>query len=492
MWSQFWNILLLTLYLVNLVVSITASCIIVYKREDPIKTLSWVIVILSVPYLGLIGYIFLGRNFRKEKMFSRKGAGDSRFRRKRLTRKEMEDLLTDSPHAEEIRPLSKIIIQNFNSSRSRLLTNREVHIYFSGKEALEAMCQAMEEARHHIHLQSFIIEDDRTGRRFKEILIRKAKAGVEVRLMFDGFGSRNLGKEFLRELADSGVEVLNFSPFRLLFPPPIVNYRNHRKILVVDGNTGFLGGVNIADRYYDGGSFPEWRDTHVRLTGESVYALQESFLLDRFFIQNKRLKRRKRYYPDVSIREPEEGKQHRFFTQVISSGPDSDWSGILQCYLSAISVARHHIYIITPYFIPSNTILDAIRNASLSGVDVRLMIPERSDTWLTHWSTMSYLSELIFAGVKVYLFQRGFNHSKVLSIDSEFCIIGSANMDNRSLEHNFEVTSVLYNRECAQTIESQFEKDRHRCTLVTRTEWEKRGFKHKAMESLARLISPML
>ena len=325
----------------------------------------------------------------------------------------------------------------------------------------------------------------------------KAREGVEVRMMYDGFGGRRLGKKFLGELQEAGVEILNFSPFRLFFLPPIVNYRNHRKILVVDGHIGFLGGCNIADRYFDGGEFPEWRDTHVRIEGMSVMSLQATFLLDRYFILNKNLGRRRKYYPYVDAKDKEllaagTAGGSRYYAQIIASGPDSDWAAIMQCYFTAITKARDHICIITPYFIPSETILNAIKITALSDVTVSLMIPERSDTWLTNWGTMSYISELIDAGVKVYLFKRGFNHSKVLSIDGEYCIIGSANMDNRSLEHHFEVTSVIYDPECARTVEDQFRKDLSRCTLVTKAKWHRRPRRNKFYESVARLVSPLL
>ena len=490
---NFWAELGFILYFINGILAIVASALIIYKRDDPVKTLSWVIVILAIPYFGLIAYMFLGRNFRKEKMFNRKGLGDSSFRKKRMTRTDVDAFLEGTSSDPILKSCLKIILQNFNSSRSLLLSAQDVKIYFSGKESIAAMMDEMEKAVNHIHLQSYILEADRVGEAIKKLLIRKAQEGVEVRLMFDGFGSRHLRRNYLSELEEVGVEILNFSPFRLLFPPPVVNYRNHRKILVVDGNVGFLGGVNLADRYWNGGTFPEWRDTHIRIEGEAVHALQESFLLDRFFIKNKKLKRKKKYYPELNLDDPSLSDSKPVYRiQTIASGPDSDWSGIQQCFLSAITHAHHRIYIITPYFVPTNSILDAIKNAALSGVDVNLMIPSKSDTWLTYWGTLSYISELLFAGVKIYLFEDGFNHSKVMSIDSEFCIIGSANMDNRSMEHNFEVTSVIYNADCAKTVEMQFQKDKHRCHLVTRSQWKTRSFRNRILEATARLISPLL
>ena len=264
MWPQIWTILSASLYLLNIGLAVAASIMLISSRRDPVKTLTWVLVLLLLPYIGIVLYFFFGRNFRKDKMFSRKGASDIALR-KELCREMLHDISKENSLPDEIRPFSKMIVQNLKSAQSILASNNEVKIYFNGKDALNAMLDAMRSAKTHIHLQSFIIEDDKVGQQFKDVLIAKAKEGVEVRMMYDGFGGRKLSRRFLSELSDAGVELLNFSPFRLIFLPPIVNYRNHRKILVVDGQTGFLGGCNIADRYMDGGDFPEWRDTHVRI-----------------------------------------------------------------------------------------------------------------------------------------------------------------------------------------------------------------------------------
>ena len=491
MWfDSFWKGVSLILYIANIILVMYACISLFFQKESTSKTISWMIVIIILPYIGLILYVLLGRNFRKEKMYNRKGAGDLIIKEK-VSREILEQIYRDGL-PQELQPFSKLIIQNLRTNQSLLSVDSEAEIFFDGKSSLSAMLEAIKGATKHIHLQSYIIEDDQVGGEFKNALIAKAQEGVEVRLMYDGFGSRKLNKKFIQELKDAGVEILNFSPFRWFFIPLFANYRNHRKILVVDGKTGFLGGVNIADRYYHGGVFPEWRDTHLRLTGQSVYSLQASFLLDRYFILNKNLKRRNKYYPELTIDSDNKEIEKRLYTQIISSGPDSDWSAIMQCYFTAITQAKKSIYIITPYFIPTEFILNAIKVTSLSGVEVNLMIPERSDTWLSHWGTMSYITELLEAGVKIYLFQKGFNHSKVLSIDGEFCIIGSANMDTRSLEHHFEVTSILYNRHCAEIIETQFHHDLMRCHLLSAKKWKKRPKYFRFFESLARLLSPLL
>ena len=384
-----------------------------------------------------------------------------------------------------------------NNSKAPLTLHNRIQILNNGEATFVEIKKALRAARSSIHLEYYIIEDDPLGREIADILIEKANEGVEVRLIYDDVGSWGLSRHYIGRLRKAGIQVYPF--MKVVFPwlTSKVNYRNHRKILVVDGHIGFLGGCNIADRYFDGGEFPEWRDTHVRIEGMSVMSLQATFLLDRYFILNKNLGRRRKYYPYVDAKDKEllaagTAGGNRYYAQILASGPDSDWAAIMQCYFTAITKARNHICIITPYFIPSETILNAIKITALSDVTVSLMIPERSDTWLTNWGTMSYISELIDAGVKVYLFKRGFNHSKVLSIDGEYCIIGSANMDNRSLEHHFEVTSVIYDPECARTVEDRFRKDLSRCTLVTKAKWNKRPLRNKFYESVARLVSPLL
>jgi len=371
--------------------------------------------------------------------------------------------------------------------------NTNIEIYFSGRNALKAMYQSISEAKQHIHLQSYIIEDDKAGKLFKDILIQKAKQGVEVRLIYDDVGCWSLKKSFTEELKAAGIEVLTFAPVRFMSPTSRINYRNHRKILVVDGLVGYFGGVNIADRYYDGGQFEEWRDTHIKIIGESVAALQSSFLLDRYFIINQQFKRKKKYFPSINSSNIKvEGENYHFYSQIITSGPDSDWASIMQCYFAAITKARKNIYIITPYFTPNETLLNAIKIAALGGVEVSIMLPEKSDTPIAYWSSMSYATELLEAGVKVYLFRKGFNHSKVISIDGEFCIVGSANFDNRSLEHNFEITSIIYNSEISLQIDNQFKKDIERCKSLASSKWAKRSKRNQIKEAFARLLSPLL
>src|SRR3989339_1837570 len=487
------EIISLTVYLVYYLLAISVSIRIIYRKLDPVKSLSWIIVILLLPYVGLFFYILFGQNFRKTKIYNRKGVRDERYRR--LLSYQQMKLLNTHPESvpEELHQYRNLINLNIKGNKSVVGLNTSIEIFFSGREALDSMFQSIKGARQHIHLQSYIIEDDEIGNRFKDLLITKAREGVEVRLIFDDVGCWGLKKNYTDELKSENIEVLKFSPVRFLSPTSKINYRNHRKILVVDGIAGFLGGVNIADRYYYGGQFEEWRDTHIKIKGESVAALQSSFLLDRYFIINQQFKRKKKYFPSINTSNIKvEGENYHFYSQIITSGPDSDWASIMQCYFAAISKAKHHINQITPYFTPNESLLNALKISALGGVEVSIMLSEKSDTSIAHWCTMSYATELLEAGVKVFLYSKGFNHSKVISIDGQFCIVGSANMDNRSLDYNFEITGIIYNAGFAQDIEDQFIKDAEKCKPLASSKWAKRSRSNQIKESFARLLSPLL
>ncbi len=484
----------LILYIIYIVLAIYASALIIYRKLDPVKSLSWIIVILLLPYIGLILYLFLGQNFRKKKIYDRKGAREERV--KRIAANNQISELKNNPNllTNDLKKYEKLIMLNLKSSKSLLAYDNSIDVYFSGREALDSMYEDISRAKQHIHLQSYIIEEDIIGKKFHKLLISKAKEGVEVRIMYDSVGCWGLSKQFISSLSQNGVEILEFAPAKFLTPTSKLNYRNHRKILVIDGVIGYIGGVNIADRYYNGGNFPEWRDTHIKIIGESVTALQSSFLLDRYFIINRQFGRKnKKYYPQPPLLEIDiSSETKRISTQIITSGPDSDWASIMQCYFAAITMAKKRIFIVTPYFTPSESIINAMKISSLGGVEVSLMLSEKSDTNIAQWGSMSYATELLEAGVKVYLFRRGFNHSKVISIDSEFCIIGSANMDNRSLEHNFEITGIIYNPEIALKIENQFIIDIERCKSLASSKWAKRNVSNKIKEGFARLLSPLI
>lgn len=492
MWTNNWQILSAVLYIMNLGLAIYAATSLIMRRRDPIKTLSWVIVLILLPYFGLILYFFFGQNIRKQILFSIKNNADYRFR-KEISSSQIEYIKKNPNILGDLLPYKKIIFQNLNNNYTAIERNSKVDFYFIGRETLDEMYLAISMAKQHIHLQSYIIEDDKTGNRFADLLISKAKKGLEVRLMYDGVGGISLKRDFLNRLRENGVEVLCFSKVRFLMPTSKLNYRNHRKILVIDGKIGFIGGVNIADRYYYGTEVGDWHDTHIKIVGESVFSLQASFLLDRYFILNRKIGRRKKYYPSIELSNiGKEIDAETIATQTLVSGPDSHWSSIMQCFFSAITSAKKNIYIVTPYFTPNQTILNALKIAALGNIDVKIMLPERSDTIITHYSTMSYITELLEAGVKIYLFKKGFNHSKVISIDRNICIVGSANMDFRSFELNFEIMQIMYNKNCTSIIDNQFIKDCRKSKQIFLSKWKKRSKKQKIAESVARLCSPLL
>ncbi len=455
------------------------------NRFDPVKTLSWMVVIVLLPYAGIILYLFLGQNYRKRKIYSRKGMRDVTMM-DTIGKKQILQLnITDWKHVGKVAEHKNIITLLLNNSRALLTGNNRVKVFHNGNTTFAAMKESIAAAKDSIHLLSYIIEDDDIGNEIKNLLIQKSNEGVEVRVLYDDIGSWNLSRRYVNELTAAGIEVHPFARVLLPWLSRTVNYRNHRKILIVDGAVGFLGGINIADRYADGGEFSAWRDNHLRIEGHAVHSLQAVFLLDWFFATKKQPGQRLRYYPPVTITE-------ELYVQIVPSGPDSDWASIMQAYFAAITQAKEHIYIITPYFTPNESILTAIKTASLSGVDVRIILPRKSDAKITYWSTMSYLSELMEAGVKVYLYNKGFNHSKVITVDGSFAAIGSANMDARSFEHNFEITAMIYDKEITAQIETQIAYDIKCSRMVRRPRWERRKTWRKLLEGGARLLSPLL
>ena len=469
----------------HIVIIAVVVSIMVGKKLDPLRTISWSIVLIFLPFVGLIFYLFLGRNYRKEKIYSRKGITDI-VSIDQLSKRQIALLSKGAKeYPDSVLQYKNIITLLLNNSKAIFTEHNKVDVYINGADTFMAIKEAIRNATDSIHLESYIIEDDKIGNEIKNLLIEKAREGLEVRVIYDDVGSWSLPKKYVKDLQEAGVEIYPFAKVRMLLLNTKVNYRNHRKVLVVDGCIGFLGGINIADRYINGGKFGAWRDTHMRIEGEAVHSLQAIFLLDWYFVSKKQVGQRSRYYPESET-------ETICPVQIAASGPDSDWSSISQTYFSAIAQAKDHIYIITPYFTPNESILTALKIASLSGVDVRLIIPARSDSKMVYFSTLSYLTELLEAGIKVYLFQKGFNHSKVMMVDGSFAAVGSANMDMRSFEHNFEIISLIYDKEITQHLEEQFRVDMGFSRLVRIRWWKKRSRVSKVKESIARLCSPIL
>ena len=459
--------------------------VVLLENRNPIKTIAWVMVLILLPGLGIFLYLYFGRNYRKRKIFIRKEYADAESSRQLNDPFGVEISEVEQSDNQKIKSKLKLMKLLLNNSRARLTKSNLVKVLNSGKETFDSIIDELHKAKHHIHLEYYIIEDDEIGNRIKDVLIAKAKEGIIIRLIYDDVGSWSLGDDFLQSMRNVGIEVYSFMRVRTYRFANKINYRNHRKILVVDGKVGFVGGVNIADRYLkgrDGHGF--WRDTHLRLEGDSVKNLQIIFLMDWYFMSNKILND-KPYFPVHQVDE-----EH--LIQITTSGPDSDWANIMQTFFSAIATARDYVYISTPYFLPNESILTAIRTAALSGVDVKLILPEKNDSWLTNYSSLSYVENLLEAGVNIHLYTKGFTHSKIMMVDDVFATVGTTNMDIRSFDQNFEVNALIYDEAITTNLKDAFFVDLENSRQLNLETFRNRPTKQKITESIARLFSPLL
>lgn len=459
--------------------------LIILENRNPVKTISWILVLVLLPFVGIIIYLFFGQEYRKTKMYSRKGLKDLEKLRN-LTLEQLDNLpknqfrISDKLYSKK--RLMNLLLSNSNAI---LTNNNEIQILKNGEETFPEIFNAIEDAKHHIHLEYYIIENDKIGNYLRELLIRKAKEGVEVRLIFDDVGSWQLKRKFIRSMSDAGVMVDCFMKVRFPMLTSRVNYRNHRKILVIDGATAFVGGLNFADRYLDGvPGIGSWRDTHLKVIGGGATALHIIFMADWYFVSKEILKGEKYFKPFESGN----GK----LIQMTASGPDSDWESISQAYFTAIASATDFVYISTPYLMPTSDIITALKTSALGGIDVRIIVPGLSDAITPKWGTNSYIEELLEAGVKIYFYRAGFIHSKVIVVDGLFSTVGTANLDFRSLETNFEVNAMIYDEEIANILTNQFLEDQEKSELIILEEWIKRPRLNKIKESFARILSPML
>jgi cardiolipin synthase len=481
-----WQYMPNTITVLYFVTVVFIAILIVLENRSPIRTISWVLVLVSLPVVGIIIYLFFGQEYRKKKMFSKKGL----YHLDKL-RKQTQSQLKKLPgnyHLYDEGILSKRHLINLmlSSSNALLTDNNEITILKNGNETFPAIFHAIENAKHHVHLEYYIIDNDEIGKQLKDILIRKAKQGVEVRVIYDDVGSWQLPSRYIKELQRNGVKIDCFMKVRFPMLTSRVNYRNHRKIVVVDGKIGFTGGLNFADRYmYGVKGLGIWRDTHLMVKGGAATALQIVFMADWFFV-SKEILSGEAYFKTFR---PGTGKK---LVQIVSSGPDSDWESIGQAYFSAIASAREKVFIASPYMIPPSDIIYAMKTAALGGIDIRVLLPGKSDAIITKWGTNSYLEELLETGVKIYLYQPGFMHSKLMVVDGIFSTVGTANLDSRSLETNFEVNAMIYDKEIAAAIEKQFLDDLNQSRTILLEEWKTRSRISKAKESFARLLSPML
>lgn len=461
------------------------AVLIILENRNPVKTISWILVLVLLPFIGFVIYLFFGQEYRKTKMYSRKGLKDLEKLRK-LTLVQLDNLPKNHFQINDRLYTKKRLINLLLSNSHAILTNNnEVKVLRNGKETFPEIFSAIENARHHIHLEYYIVEDDSIGNQLRGLLIKKAREGVEVRFIYDDVGSWELKRKFIRSMREAGVKVDCFMRVRFPMLTSKVNYRNHRKILVVDGQTAFVGGLNFADRYQKGiPGIGHWRDTHLKVTGGGATALQIIFMADWYFVSKEIFKGVKYFKPF----EAGTGK----LVQISASGPDSDWESIGQAYFSAIASATDYVYLSTPYLMPTADIMTALKTSALGGIDVRIIVPGLSDAIFPKWGTNSYIEELLEAGVKIYFYKAGFIHSKVIVVDGIFSSVGTANLDFRSLETNFEVNAMIYDEEIAGILRKQFLEDQRKSEEVILEKWIRRPRINKIKESFARILSPML
>lgn len=467
----------LFLVVYSIIIIITMVRVLMDNRQ-PAKTMAWMLVLMFIPFLGIILYIFFGQNTRKERKIWQQSLDQ-------LTKHSMLEFVEqkDFNIPEEYRTISNLFM---NQNLALPFKNNEVEIYTSGYDFFPSLLMEIGKAEHHIHIDTFIISDDPLGRLIADALIDKARQGIEVRLIYDDVGSWRTPNSFFTRMRNEGIEVYAFMPVRFPAFTSRVNYRNHRKICVIDGEVGFIGGMNIARRYVQGTPKLSWRDTHVKLTGAAVYGLQRAFLVDWYFV-SKVLITERSYYPEIII------GQNNSLVQVVTSSPTSLWPEIEQGYVRILTNAKHYVYMETPYFLPTDPILFAMRVAALSGVDVRLMIPYETDTKVVEWASRSYVIEASRAGVKILLYRKGFNHSKLLVSDDAMATIGSTNVDFRSFENDFEANAFFYDKKIALQVKEVFLADqKDSIDLDDVRRFIKKPFLQRLWESFVRLLSPLL
>ena len=465
--------------LIYAVIVIGTIITVVMDNRQPVKTLLWIFVLLFMPVIGIILYFFFGMNTRKEKMISQRSI-DRLTKRSMMEYIEQKDLHVADSH--------KVLVRLFSEQNWAFpYKDNEVDIFTDGYAFFPELLAEIAKAKDHIHLDTYIFEDDPLGRLVADALIAKAKEGVEVRVIYDDVGCWKVKNSFFERMREAGIDVHAFMPVRFPMFTRKVNYRNHRKICIIDGLVGFIGGMNIAMRYVKGTAKQPWRDTHLRIRGASVYGLQRAFLIDWYFVDRTLITKHKYYPPyDANI-------SNNCVAQVVTSSPISEWPDIMQGYVRILLEAKRYVYIETPYFLPTEPVLFAMRTAALAGVDVRLMIPFQSDAKITEWATRSYFVETIKAGVKIYLYKAAFNHSKLLISDDSLSTCGSTNVDFRSFENNFESNIFFYHQGIALRLKKVFLDDQSHCISLNSTvNLEHRHFLKRFTESVIRLISPML
>lgn len=461
------------------IIKIIAIIHVLVDNRQPVKTMAWMLVIYFLPLVGVVFYLFFGVNTRRQRMVSERSMNQ-------LTKRSMLEFVEqhDLHVPDECRKLVDLFV---NENFSLPFKDNAVDIYTEGYGFFRQLLKDIHGAQGHIHMDFYIFEDDALGRLVADALIDKARQGVEVRVVYDDVGCWHVGRAFFERMREAGIEVNPFLPVRFPSFTSKVNYRNHRKIVVIDGRVGYIGGMNIALRYVKGTERGAWRDTMLRLRGGAVYGLQRSFLVDWYFVDRTLISHR-RYYPPLDGSTVGDG-----LAQIVTSGPVTPYLEIMQGYVRIILAARRYVYIETPYFLPTESVLFALKTAVMGGVDVRLIVPRHSDARFVEWASRSYLRDVVKTGVSVFLYEDGFLHSKLLVSDDSVVSCGSTNVDFRSFENNFEANAFFYDASVARRFREVFLADQLRSVDFAEVCGLGRiSFARRLWESITRLFSPLL
>ncbi|MDV7138525.1 cardiolipin synthase [Maribacter sp. TH_r10] len=481
--ENLWSILLG----VNYVLVVLFSLLIVLKNKNPVKTLSFLFILAILPFFGIFIYYFFGQDYRKHKIFEKKYIFDNeslkrwseKFGLNRVERFDFKKEYGDGAY--------KIYNLLRNNGKAVLTYENEVSILVNGEQKFERLKIDLENAEDHIHMEYFVFKDDEQGIKIIELLCKKAEQGVRVKLLYDDVGSA-ISSKSKKVMTNSGVLHHAFLPVLFSNSTSKINYRNHRKIVVIDGKIGYLGGINIDQKYNnDYSNIRYWRDTHLRIQGAAVGALQSSFFLSWNFTAKDDIELEEKHFPNSRPI-----AQDPVAVQIVASGPDTDWENIMEAMFTAINTAKKRIYITTPYLIPNSQILTALTTASRSGVDVRIIIPKKSDSWAAQYATDSYIEQLARSGIRIFRYHKGFVHAKTMIIDDYFSSIGTANLDYRSFSLNFEINALIYNTRINQQMGEIFLNDLLDTEEVDYERWIERGLTRKIQESISRLWAPLL
>ena len=479
-----WALIGLAIYIVILAL----VCLrIIYETHSSSKTMAYLLFCIFIPLVGILFYLAFGINYWRKKLYTRKMRDDEKMLeelKKHVLHYEEVAIKKEDLQEDDYAELSAMLLKDLQSP---LTGNNKVKLLLNGEEKFPELLAALEQAKHHIHIEYYIFEQDGIGSVIIELLIRKAEEGVQVRFIYDDFGSPSIKKKIEKRMRTAGVEIQPFHKVHFYILANRINYRNHRKIVVIDGHTGFVGGINVSDKYINNKQGQlYWRDTHLRIDGPGVYYLQYLFIADWNFCCPGKLNPRDIYF------EPLTASNGDAYLQVVASGPDSVQPSVLFSVLQAIYLAKKEILITTPYFIPGDSIMDALRIAGLSGLSVKLLVPGKCDSRLVNAASKAHYNDLLQAGVEVFVYRKGFVHAKTLVIDGKLTMIGTANMDHRSFELNFEVNALIYDSTFSEKMRQVFFEDIKSAELLDPERWYKRSFITQFPEKIARLFSPSL